>query len=277
MGPDIAPALSSHDAWAARTERRSKIMRCTYRVELAYDGSGFHGFRRLAGRRTVESVLLDSLARLLPEVSSLAVGGQTDSGVHALGQVVSFYGRVVELPALFLELSRAAPSELTLLGVSRVERRFHARSCARSRCYRYRLPAELDLELLQAMLERLSEAPSLDAFARDTDGRGAKLERAVVVQKGGASFIEVSAARFLRRQIRVMAATALRSLERREHEDALLRLALLGDRSATAAPAPAGDLALVNIAYDDFCESERVASASEAPASLFQRFGLPPQ
>lgn len=61
---------------------------------VAYDGTGFHGFARQPGQRTVAGTLLDALGRLTGEDHELVCAGRTDAGVHALAQVVH-----VDLPA----------------------------------------------------------------------------------------------------------------------------------------------------------------------------------
>jgi tRNA pseudouridine38-40 synthase len=58
------------------------------RLDLAYDGAGFHGWARQPGLRTVQGDLeaaLDTVLRV--QGSSLTVAGRTDTGVHARGQV----------------------------------------------------------------------------------------------------------------------------------------------------------------------------------------------
>jgi tRNA pseudouridine38-40 synthase len=58
------------------------------RIDLGYDGGGFHGWARQPGLRTVQGELeraLDTVLRV--EGSSLTVAGRTDTGVHARGQV----------------------------------------------------------------------------------------------------------------------------------------------------------------------------------------------
>jgi tRNA pseudouridine38-40 synthase len=60
------------------------------RLTLAYDGSGFRGWARQRGQRTVEGVLSDALSRFLGVEPRISVAGRTDAGVHARGQVASF-------------------------------------------------------------------------------------------------------------------------------------------------------------------------------------------
>lgn len=58
------------------------------RLDLAYDGTDFHGWAAQPGLRTVQGELSAALATVLrvPEVQ-LVCAGRTDAGVHARGQV----------------------------------------------------------------------------------------------------------------------------------------------------------------------------------------------
>ena len=60
----------------------------TLKLTLEYDGTGFHGWARQPGLRTVESTLRDALDVTYSKVGTLSVAGRTDAGVHATGQVV---------------------------------------------------------------------------------------------------------------------------------------------------------------------------------------------
>lgn len=57
------------------------------RLDLGYDGGGFSGWAAQPGRRTVQGVLEEALARVLRVPVALTVAGRTDAGVHATGQV----------------------------------------------------------------------------------------------------------------------------------------------------------------------------------------------
>jgi len=60
------------------------------RLGIAYDGTGFNGWARQPGQRTVQGTIEDALSRLFarhPPAPMLTVAGRTDAGVHALGQV----------------------------------------------------------------------------------------------------------------------------------------------------------------------------------------------
>ncbi|PID98098.1 MAG: tRNA pseudouridine(38-40) synthase TruA [Actinobacteria bacterium] len=57
------------------------------RLDLAYDGTGFHGWAAQPGLRTVEGVITDALSTIARQAVSLTVAGRTDAGVHAAHQV----------------------------------------------------------------------------------------------------------------------------------------------------------------------------------------------
>ena len=59
------------------------------RIDLSYDGSGFHGWASQPELRTVQGTLEAALATVLrvPAVS-VVCAGRTDTGVHARGQAV---------------------------------------------------------------------------------------------------------------------------------------------------------------------------------------------
>ncbi|RNE63947.1 tRNA pseudouridine(38-40) synthase TruA [Cryobacterium tepidiphilum] len=60
------------------------------RLDIAYDGTGFNGWARQPGQRTVQGAIEEALATILrrhPPAPSLVVAGRTDAGVHASGQV----------------------------------------------------------------------------------------------------------------------------------------------------------------------------------------------
>ena len=68
------------------------------RLDLAYDGTDFAGWAAQPGLRTVQGELEAALAVLLRRDSArLTVGGRTDAGVHARGQVAHLDVTAAEL------------------------------------------------------------------------------------------------------------------------------------------------------------------------------------
>ena len=63
----------------------------TFRLEISYDGTAYHGWQRQDNGITVQEVLEEKLYRLFGDVPIRVQGSsRTDAGVHALGMVVSF-------------------------------------------------------------------------------------------------------------------------------------------------------------------------------------------
>ncbi len=113
-----------------------------YRLDLAYDGSGFHGYARQPDVRTVQGELEGALMRILGLRRSPAtrVAGRTDAGVHARGQVVSLdLPQAVDADRLHRSLNSILSPEVVVRRLAEAPPGFDARRWARSRTYRYRI------------------------------------------------------------------------------------------------------------------------------------------
>ena len=109
----------------------------TYRVDMAYDGTGFRGYARQEGLRTVQGELEAALATVLGLPVETAVAGRTDAGVHARSQVVSFQGDDVDPARLRGSVNGIVGPEIGIREIAEVEDGFHARFSAQWRRYRY--------------------------------------------------------------------------------------------------------------------------------------------
>ena len=110
------------------------------KLTLEYDGTGFRGWARQPGARTVESAFREACDAIFPTWSDLAVAGRTDTGVHALGQVVSLEVDGGPPPErVSRALTAQLPDDVAVVGVEEVDTSFSARYSARGRSYRYRI------------------------------------------------------------------------------------------------------------------------------------------
>ncbi|HEY6758209.1 MAG TPA: tRNA pseudouridine(38-40) synthase TruA [Baekduia sp.] len=108
----------------------------TARLTVEYDGSGFAGWARQPGLRTVQSELEEALRALRSGAGvDLTVAGRTDRGVHAWGQVASYDGDPVRAEGL----NALLPDDLAVLECVAAPDGFDARRDATSRTYCYRL------------------------------------------------------------------------------------------------------------------------------------------
>ncbi len=122
------------------------------RIDLAYDGTDFHGWASQPGLRTVQGELEAALATVLrtPGVA-VVCAGRTDTGVHARGQVAHLdaddalvaaaAGRssLSPLDALLRRLNGVLPADIRVHGVTAAPDGFDARFSALWRRYAYRI------------------------------------------------------------------------------------------------------------------------------------------
>lgn len=160
-----------------------------YRLDLAYDGTGFRGYARQDGQRTIQGELEDALRTLLGVSPSTAVAGRTDAGVHARGQVVSFdTDHELDGPQLARSLNGILGPEIAVSKVTRVDDGFSARFSATFRRYRYQLSQaetgdplarnqvwnvgrRLDLAGMRALAEAIAGEHDFSAFCRSVEGK----------------------------------------------------------------------------------------------------------
>jgi tRNA pseudouridine38-40 synthase len=233
-------------------------------LTLEYDGTPFHGWAAQPALPTVEASLRQALLETFASVENLAVAGRTDTGVHALGQVVSVDvegGPAHERAAA--ALNPRLPDEITVVAAQAAPASFHARHSARSRSYRYRLftrstpspfelrrswwlPRPLDEDALAAAAASLAGEHDFRAFTPTQTQHEVfvrLVERAEWIRRGDHLDFEITADSFLRHMVRSLVGTMVEAPESIPE--------LLGGRSRSEAgsTAPPWGLYLVSVAY----------------------------
>ncbi|HLU30621.1 MAG TPA: tRNA pseudouridine(38-40) synthase TruA [Acidimicrobiia bacterium] len=108
------------------------------RLDLAYDGSGFHGFARQSNVRTVQGELEAALGKIFGSSCDTTGSGRTDRGVHARHQVVSFeIDELPDLDGLGRSLNGILGPEVAVWSVTEAAADFDARFSPTWRAYRY--------------------------------------------------------------------------------------------------------------------------------------------
>jgi tRNA pseudouridine38-40 synthase len=206
----------------------------TLKLTIEYDGSGFLGWARQPGARTVEGVVRAALETVFPRWDKLGVAGRTDTGVHATGQVVSVRVDGGPPPArAAAALNTVLPEDIAVVVAQEAPDGFDARYSARSRAYRYKLrnsrvrspfeasralwwPRPLDRAALDAAAALLPGRHDFTAFT-PTETQHRNFERTVLSagweEHGDELHFTIAAESFLRHMCRVLIGTMLEGVD----------------------------------------------------------------
>ena len=105
---------------------------------LEYDGSGFSGWQWQPGIPTLQGALEDAIRKTSGETLRVTASGRTDSGVHALGQVVNFHTESELSPHSWHgALNHWLRPSMRVLAATEAESDFSARFSSKSKRYDY--------------------------------------------------------------------------------------------------------------------------------------------
>jgi tRNA pseudouridine38-40 synthase len=112
----------------------------TFKLTLAYEGTGFVGWQRQAAGTSVQGAVEAALAELAGSDVTVTGASRTDAGVHALGQVASvILNKEIDERSLLHAMNVRLPAAVRVLSTQRMPPEFHARFDARAKTYRYRI------------------------------------------------------------------------------------------------------------------------------------------
>ncbi len=106
---------------------------------ISYDGSNYHGWQtQREGIVTIQTTMEEIMSKILGHRVKLRTSGRTDTGVHAVGQVVNFFSET-PIPAEKLQriINNYLPEDIRIWKSQEVEDSFDANTSAISKLYRY--------------------------------------------------------------------------------------------------------------------------------------------
>jgi tRNA pseudouridine38-40 synthase len=244
-----------------------------YRFTVEYDGGPFVGWQRQDNGVSVQAVLERAIHAASGETVTVIAAGRTDTGVHALGQVVH-----VDLEGTWepFRLGQALnyhmkPNPVAIVGAQAAAPGFHARFSAIGRRYRYRIvnrraPLTLDQGRALPVTQQL-DADAMHAAAQllvghhdFTSFRASQcqakspfktLDRLDVTRMGEEVWIDAAARSFLHHQVRNMTGTLLQVGLGRWTAERVAAARDARDRRAGGPTAPPSGLYLTAVEYGE--------------------------
>lgn len=244
-----------------------------YRLIVEYDGSPFCGWQRQAGNLSVQQALEEALERFVGEKVRTTCAGRTDTGVHALHQVVHLdLGREWSTDTIRdATNAHLRPAPVSVLKADAVPDHFDARRSAIRRDYLYRLldrrsppvldrdrvwhlPFGLDVLAMDEAAQSLTGRHDFTTF-RASECQANSPERTLdqldVIRVGEEIHVYASARSFLHSQVRSMVGSLMLVGRGTWKGQEIARRLAARDRSLCGALAPPEGLYLTGVGYSD--------------------------
>jgi len=247
-------------------------------LELAYDGTWYHGWQIQHNALTVQQKLNEALAILLRQPVETIGAGRTDTGVHARQMFVHF--DVPQLPeeevAQYIEsfpfrglggLNALLPYEIAIKRIILVHPEAHARFDAVLRSYEYHIhfykdpfklnrswlvKGGLDVALMNQAAAILMDHTDFSCFSKSNTQvktNNCKITRAEWVQTGDSLVFHISADRFLRNMVRAIVGTLVQVGRQEISPESIRQIISSKNRSNAGASVPACGLYLTAVKY----------------------------
>jgi tRNA pseudouridine38-40 synthase len=239
-----------------------------YKIVLAYDGTDFRGWQRQPEGRTIQGTVEEAVFKITRKRTTVHGAGRTDAGVHALGQVAHF-GSATKIPDadLFRALNAVLPWDVRILSLARARPDFHARKCARSKVYQYRIvharqvspfdfryalhwPYPLNLRAMRAAAPLFARRADFTPFSSNRERDPVRtVRRSELRKKGDEVVYTIEAQGFLRYMVRTVVGTLLEVGRGRLAPEDVEGIFRKKDRLLAGATAPAKGLSLLRVDY----------------------------
>ena len=237
---------------------------------IEYDGTGYCGWQRQKGQRSIQEVIEKALSDITRENVTLYGSGRTDAGVHALAQVADFFTSSRLSPrTLQKAVNSRLPKDIVITGAARIPKDFNARRSAKSKTYVYRIHnapqrpvihrnfvafyrESLDVEKMKSAAKVLRGKHDFRAFCSKSSNRQdcvRKITRINVARKGSGIHIRVTGDGFLYNMVRAIAGTLILAGRGKLSAAGVKKILHSTNRKLAGPTAPAKGLCLVKVEY----------------------------
>lgn len=240
----------------------------SYCLTIQYDGTAYCGWQVQPQVPTVQGTIEAVLQKMTQAPCRLRAAGRTDAGVHAQGQIASFYtASAIPPQGFFRGLNALLPQDIAISAIQAVSPDFDARRHNHGKHYRYTIchqkhpsPEQarralhvygaLDLAAMAQAAQRLVGRHNFAAFRaasceRETTVR--TLYRCTVTRRSAAVTVDVEGTAFLKNMVRIITGTLLEVGQGRRSAGSLVELLKNGDRTEAGITAPAHGLCLMRV------------------------------
>lgn len=244
------------------------------RMTVEYDGTRYVGWQRQRNGLSVQEVVENALRAHLHEEIRVTAAGRTDSGVHALGQVINFHTASHLQPRAILKGALPhLPPDVALIDSSEVPPDFNARRGARLRWYKYFIcnrstsppavahnyltfvPFRLDIEVMRDVARVLAGAHDFRAFRSVNCTAKRTLldmhEPGITRLPDGILLLDFRCQSFLQNMVRIMAGVIVACGRGKMRVADVQRMLETGERANDAITLPPNGLFLYRVFYMD--------------------------
>jgi tRNA pseudouridine38-40 synthase len=241
-----------------------------YFINLAYDGTNYHGWQIQPNGISVQECLMKALSTFLRQEIEVTGAGRTDAGVHASLMTAHFDydGPLLGNEATTDKLNRLLPRDISVFSVRHVRDDAHARFDATYRTYKYyvtlskfpfgrqyswQLHAAPDFALMNEAAQTLFGYTDFTSFSKlhtDVKTNNCRIMHAEWTQQDERTWVfTIQADRFLRNMVRAVVGTLMEVGRRRMTVDGFRRVIEQKDRCKAGTSVPGNALFLVDVGY----------------------------
>lgn len=240
------------------------------KLTVSYDGTDFFGWQTQKGFRTVQETLETAILKLTGEKVHANASGRTDTGVHAVGQVVNFKTQTRHAPQVVQRaLNAHLPPDVIVKEAAEADLDFDARRHAVRKMYRYvvhvgrvpdlflrryayHVPWAVDAAAMRAAATCLVGTHDFHSFETEWPNRMTSVRtitHLAVNQVGELLWIDVEADGFLYNMVRSIAGTLLNVGRGYWPAAQVAEILQAEDRRLAGQTAPAQGLFLMRVDY----------------------------
>lgn len=241
-----------------------------YFLDIAYNGTAYHGWQIQDNAHTVQAELEKCLTTLLRTKTEIMGSGRTDTGVHARQQVMHLdMAEPADLSKFQQRLNGILPKDISVGGIRKVNTEAHTRFDAQERSYEYHVhqakspflenlsycfTRPLDVDAMNEAAKNLLGEKDFESFSKvktEVNTFICTIKEARWEKQNDSLIFHVTANRFLRGMVRALVGTLLDVGLGKLNAQEFVNIIESKDRRKAGRAVPAHGLYLTRVTYPD--------------------------